>query len=125
MKRALVVCMALAMTVCLSGCILLVAAAAAGGVAWYMGEGAKTYPHGVKKVYGATLDALEKNSVAVALKSADNVSGLIEGKFADGKDLKVKFEAEGENVTKVKVRVGTMGDKDKTNFIFGQIDRYL
>jgi len=110
----------------LSGCIVVAAAGAgAAGVVWYRGAAEKSYPTGVIKTYDVTLEVLKANDIVVYEKGADATSGHIEGTLANGKKIKLDLSATGENVTKVKIRIGTWGDKDKTLFLFQKLDDRL
>ena len=125
MRRIWVLAVLVPVVVSLSGCILLAVGAGATGVVWWKGEASKSYPYAVEKTYNAAVKALEANNIVIYSKGADATSGKIEATLADGKKLKINLAPESEGVTKVKVRIGTWGDKDRSLFIFGEIEKRL
>jgi hypothetical protein len=125
MRRVGLSVFTLIVAVALSGCIVLAAGAAAGGVMYFKGEAEKTYPHSVEKVFNAAVAGLKDANISIYSKGYDSTSGKIEAVLADGKDLKINLRAEGENVTKVKLRIGTFGDRDRSMFIYEKIDKHL
>lgn len=125
MKQGALVLFAILLAAVFSGCIVLAAGAGATGVFYVKGEAKKSYPYGVLKVYNATLAALDSAKVVITSQAADETSGKIEGALADGKDVKIKLETAGTGVTEVKIRVGTFGDKGKSEFLFSKIDAKL
>lgn len=125
MKRVGLCLLVVAMALSLSGCILLVAGAAAGGVVYIKGVAEKTYPHSVENVYNATLAGLKDANIGIYSKGYDATSGSIEAVLADGKKVKITLKAEGDSVTKIGIRIGTWGDKDRSMYIFEKIDKRL
>ena len=125
MKRMLLLLMVVPVVMSLYGCILAAVAVGATGVIWWKGEAAKNYPYPVMKTYDATLAALKDAEIQVYDKGADAVSGKIEGVLQNGDKVHIKFDASGENVTKVRIRAGRWGDREKSEFNFGKIDKRM
>jgi len=125
MKRTWLTVVTMVVAASVSGCIVFAAAAGGAGVGYAMGKAEKQYAHGVEKTFDATLAALKEANVVVYSKGADATSGKIEGTLADGKKLTIDLKAAGQGVTKVKMRIGTWGDKDRYQYIFSLIDKRL
>lgn len=115
----------LSLVVALSGCIVLAAAAGGSGALYIKGAAKKSYPYGVERTFKATLAAVEDAGIVVYEKKYDQTSGQIAGNAADGKKLKVHFKALGDKVTEVKIRVGTLGDRARSEQIIEKIDARL
>ncbi len=111
-----------------SGCVWLVVAGAAGaaGLIYVKGEGKTTFPHDVETVFNAAVPALEEDmKVQVLDKAYDLTSARIDARRADGNNVKVRLHFEETNVTQVRVRVGTVGDKKWTQIFFGKLEGRL
>jgi hypothetical protein len=98
---------------------------ATAGTVYFMGSAEKTYQANVEKAYKAALDVFEDAGIAPYAKSIDATSARVEGTFTDGKTLKVTMKAVGANVTEVKIRVGTLGDVSRSNFIIEKMNKQL
>ena len=125
MKRATLILVILPLVVSLSGCIAAAVAAGATGVYYIKGAAEKTYPYDVEKVYNATLAALADADIQAYQKSADATVAKIEATLADGKRLIIDVETAATGMSKVRIRIGTFGDKDRSQFIFSKIDKRL
>ncbi len=108
-----------------AGCIVAAAAAGAGGVFYIKGVAKKTYAHPVRQTFDASVSALKSAGVVITMQNADATSGKIEGVFADGDKMKMEFKALGEGTTEVQLRIGTFGDKDRSQFIYSEVDKRL
>ena len=112
-----------ALTVC--GCPLLLvggaAAAGAGGALYYTGRLEQTLNHPLGKVHAATLKALAALELPVQQDSADKLVAVVESRFADGKKVHIELAAEGEKRTRVRVRVGDLGDKERAQKVLQAI----
>jgi hypothetical protein len=125
MKRMWLLLLVVPVIMSLYGCILAAAAVGATGVLYYQGKASKNYPHPVMKTYDVVLAALKDAEIQVCEKGADATSGKIEGILQNGDKIHIKFDASGEDVTKVSIRIGTFGDRQKSEFIFGKIDKRM
>ena len=111
-----------------SGCVGLVVAGAAGaaGLVYVGGEGKTTFPHDVDTVFNAALPALEQDMMVEVLDNAyDLTSGRIDAVRADGNKVKVRLYLKETDLTEVRVRVGTVGDKTWTRMFFGKLEGRL
>jgi len=102
------------------------AAAGAGGFAWYKGEARTTLAYDVPTVFKASEKVLEQDfKVRVFSRRYDATAGIIEAERADGKDIKVALKLTAENVTEVRVRVGTFGDKGWSKLFLDKLNSRL
>ena len=126
MKRIGMLLILLTLAVAASGCwIVLAGAAGATGVYYMNGVAEKSYPYAVEKTYDGVLAALKDGEITPYQKGFDATSGTIEATLADGKKLKIELKAMGDNVTRVRLRIGTFGDKDRSAEILAKIDKRL
>ena len=112
-----------------SGCWFLVGAGvgagALAGYSYVKGEGSKMYAGDARKCAEATGSALKKMNIVVVNSSCDKLAGEINARLRDDTAVAVYLKAEREDVTKVTIRVGTFGDKTRTEMIFKAIDEEL
>jgi hypothetical protein len=100
-----------------AGCVLFVAgagvAAGVGGAEYYRGELKQAYAAPMEKAWNASLAAAEKLKMKTTEKSIDNLdqNRVIKGSTEEGKDFQIALEALAKDVTRVKVRVGILGDE--------------
>ena len=118
-----------AATIGVGGCWFMVGAGVgAGALAGYeylKGEGTKMYARDVPTVKAAAEAALRKMKIVIINSACDDLTGKIAARLTDDTAVSIRLKAEPENITKVNVRVGTMGDKTRTDMIFKEIDGQL
>lgn len=122
---ALMVIVSLAMGC--SGCVALLvgAAAGAGGVAYVQGGLEKNVDHSVAQAYKASLAALKSLDMFVTSKEQDPHSAKIKAEASDGKSVTIDIESLTERSSKIKIRVGIMGDQERSQIILNAIQRRL
>lgn len=110
-----------------SGCVPLVigAAAGVGGYAWVKGELVHEVAAPAEKLHRAISRAMRDLKLAVYEDKGDRLSAKITAKFADGTDVNINVEAKTERSSTVKIRVGLLGDKEKSEMIFSAIKKRL
>jgi len=109
-----------------SGCFLLIGAAAgAGGYAYVKGTMQNTVYSTVREIHPASLKALEELGIFITDDELNVHSAKVEGEYADGKKVIVDIEALTERASKIKVRVGTLGDKERSNVIINTIVEHI
>ncbi len=110
-----------------SGCVplLIGAAAGVGGYAWVKGELVHELNVPVQKVHRAASRAMRDLKLAVYDDKGDRLSAKINAKFVDGTDININVEAKTERSAIVKIRVGLLGDKQKSEMIFSAIKKRL
>jgi hypothetical protein len=123
MKNALLAVLVLGIVSSLAGCLLIAGAGAAtGGVLYIKGAAVKTYPTTVQKAYDAMFAVLKEDKVPVYKQEVGAEIGKLEGTLSDGTTIKIDFKATGTQTTEVTIRIGTFGDKDRSNYYFEKLD---
>lgn len=119
--------LAVVLSVGLAGCVPLVigAAAGVGGYAWVQGELVQPINASAEKLHRAASRAMRDLKLAVYEDKGDRLAGKIVAKFADGTDVNIHIEAKTEYKSEIKIRVGVLGDKEKSEMIFSAIKRRL
>jgi len=100
-------------------------AGALAGYEYLKGEGTKMYARDVPTVKRAVEAAMRKMKIIVVNSACDDLTGKIAARLSDDTAVSVHLKAEPDHITKVSVRVGTMGDKTRTDLIFKEIDGQL
>ena len=100
----------------LAGCVALAVggAAGAGGVMYVKGRVVDKVNAPIEKAYNASLAMLASKKLPVNSKSADVAAAHIKSKYADDKEIWIDIEAITSEVCEIKVRVGVMGDQDRS-----------
>lgn len=99
-----------------------VAAGAAAGTYFFVkGNLKRNYEAPLEKVWKATLKSVEELKLATESKKHDAFGGEIKGKMADGTSYTIKLKRLGEKSTEVGVRIGTFGDRVKSEAIHDKI----
>ena len=111
----------------MGGCFLLVGAAAGGaaGVVYYEGWVEDTLDDNVGNVHAAARAALVDLKLPVSDDHVDALTGRLESEFADGKHVWIQLESAGPSLTKARIRVGVIGDKDRAMDILTRIRAHL
>ena len=79
----------------------------------------------VPEVHDAVLAGLDDLNMTPITVEVDKVSGLVDGMFADGMDYEIKYEAVAPKLTRVSIRCGLIGDKERATMLFRNIERNL
>jgi hypothetical protein len=127
--RALaIVCLLLAplTTGCAAALLGAGAAAGAGTYAYMQGEASETHPGGFDQVWTASLNAMRDMNFEVVDSTRDSLGGEIKARRpVDNDEVTLKVEPVGSDSTRVKVRVGVMGDEDESKRIQQRISTTL
>jgi hypothetical protein len=110
-----------------AGCIPLMVGAAAGvgGYAWVKGALVKDFDVPALELHKATISALKDLKVDITEDKSDRLSALVNGKFADGNKIVINIEAMTERTSRIKIRVGIIGDKDRSEMIYNAIKKRI
>ena len=115
-----------------SGCaapLLLVGGAGvgagAGGAIWYKGKLEGTVRGTIHEVRRATVDALKEHGLPILTGSRDGFVTKIESEISDGTQIWIKLSSVALSATKVSIRVGILGDQDKSSRIMETIKKKL
>ncbi len=111
----------------ISGCVALAvgAAAGAGGYVWANGRISFTTPHHISECHDAAIYALSDLKISVVGDTTDNLAGRIKGQTAAGDPVTIDLEPQAQNITKIDVRVGFWGEKEKARRVADAINRHL
>lgn len=125
-KRALL-SLILALCLLVSGCAAIVAAGAAGGagVVYYQGWLTDQVTATVPRTFDATKAGLQELKLPVNKARYDQIKGSVNSELSDGTNVYIKLKATEGGTTEVKIRVGTLGDKDASHRILRAIKRNL
>ncbi|WP_432799687.1 DUF3568 family protein [Poriferisphaera sp. WC338] len=128
-KRATAMLLAMILLV-MSGCgaVILAGAAAAGtgvGVAYYEGALRGHVNGDPIKVAAAAKEAVEEMKFTLVSDHADAAGGEVVARTAADKKVTISIEPEGDNISKVTVRVGFFGDETISRDIFDKIQSRL
>ncbi len=109
-----------------SGCLFLLAGAAAGAgtVAYINGELVKTYGEPYGRVWSAVDATVKGLGLRVESDQHDGMVGHIKAKRADGETVQISAERKGDKLTEVRVRTGLVKRADSQQ-IMDEIDRRL
>lgn len=109
-----------------SGCfILLGAAAGAGGYAYASGVLEKGYDIPMDQLQNATQQGFKDLKLVLESEDTDRLSAKYRATLADGNAVKVDLKALTEKTSKIRIRVGLIGDKAKSEMILNAIENYL
>jgi len=127
-KRLQLVAMLCCFIIGLSACsrkwaVIGAAAAAVGAGAYYYVKGdlKRNYEAPMDETWEATIKSVEELKLTVESQKHDGLSGVITGKTADEKGFEINLKRLGENLTEVGVRIGTFGDRAKSEAIHDKI----
>jgi hypothetical protein len=77
------------------------------------------------KTWEATIKSVEELKLTIESQKHDGLSGVIKGKMADEKSFEINLKRIGENLTEVGVRIGTFGDRVRSEAIHDKIHSNL
>jgi hypothetical protein len=121
---ALLCCFLIGLSACSRKWVVIGAAAAAVGAGTYYyvrGDLKRNYEASMDKAWQAAVTAVEELKLSVESKQHDALTGVIKGKMADGKSFSINLKRLGENLTEVGVRIGTFGDRVRSEAIHDKI----
>ena len=128
LARCKLLVLLLAVSLLAGGCVAIVAGVAGGAAAaiYVRGEGKAAFPHDVETVFNAAVAALEQDlMIPIVTKAYDVTNGRIDARRADDNKVKVRLKLIGANVTEVRVRVGTIGDKSWSEILLAKLESRL
>ena len=121
---ALICCLVIGLSACSRKWVILGGAAAAVGVGTYAyikGDLKRNYEAPIDKAWDATVTAVEELKMPIESKQHDAFSGTIKGNMADGKSFVINLKRLGETSTEIGIRIGTFGDRQKSEAIHDKI----
>ncbi len=110
-----------------SGCVAAPVGTGA-GVGTYSkmkGELTATYHEPLKEIWPKTLSAVKKLQLTFRKKEIDALGGTIEVRRSDSTLIKIRLTPRGDRDTSISVRVGTWGDREKSELVHNAIRKEL
>jgi hypothetical protein len=80
---------------------------------------------GIERVYQAVQESVGKLGLTTVMAEQDGVAAEVLARDAQGQNISIKLEAVGPDKTELTMRVGMLGDKNKSRVIFRQIQDNL
>ncbi len=121
---AVLCCFLIGLSACSKKWAIIGATAAAVGTGAYFyvkGDLKRNYEASMDKTWQATVKAVEELKLSIESQQNDAFGGVIKGKMADGKGFTINVKRLGENMAEVGVRIGTFGDRVKSEAIHDKI----
>ena len=129
MKRHLHSLSILSLLMFCSGCVAAPVGTGAGaGVGTYSKmnrELTATYHEPLKEIWPKTLSAMKKLQLTFRKKEIDALGGTIEVRRYDGTLIKIRLTPVGDRDTSIGVRVGTWGNREKSELVHNAIRKEL
>ena len=125
---ALLCCFLIGLSACSRKWAVIGAAVAAAGAGTYYyikGDLKRSYEAPMDKTWDATVKSVEELKLTTESTEHDAFNGVIKGKMADGKSFSINVKRLGENLTEVGVRIGTFGDRVRSEAIHDKIHSKL
>ncbi|HBO97089.1 MAG TPA: hypothetical protein DE315_03185 [Candidatus Omnitrophica bacterium] len=109
------------------GCVplLIGAAAGAGGVVWAKGGLEQNFDKSVDQLHRASLGGLRDIKCAVSSGQIRKHLAKIKFKFDDGQEGTINIKAMTERSSRLKIRVGILGDETKSQIVLNAILKHL
>lgn len=98
---------------------------ASGKVEYSWGELNATESAGIEKTYDASLKAVEELKLPIIQKGVDSMSGKIITRDVEDKKIIITLTAATGGMTKISIKVGTLGDEGKSKLIYEQIKKKM
>ena len=112
-----------------SGCAGLLlatgAAGGAGGAIYVMGKLKEDVNAPVPKVRRAAVAGLKDLGLPVLKDKGDQLTASLESEFADGKHVWIDIEAGDESSSQIGIRVGLLGDEQRSRRVLKAIRQHL
>ncbi len=120
----------LALAMAISGCAeaVLIGVGAAGGAGaalWSKGKMVEELDASFSRAHTASIAALNDLELPVNKDVKGGLKAKIESRFPDGKYVSIDIRAVTESSSKITVRVGTFGDKARSEKILGAIHQHI
>jgi len=125
---AVLCCLLIGLSACSRKWAVIGAAVAAVGAGTYYyvkGDLERNYEAPMDKTWEATIKSIEELKLTVESQKHDARSGVIKGKMADEKGFEINLKRMGENLTEVGIRIGTFGDRVRSEAIHNKIHSVL
>ena len=101
--------------------LLPVLGGCAGTAGYLQGEHSRVHAGAYERVWSASVSALTQMNIRVIKSEKDALSGAIWARRADDTSVQLRLEPTGTDTTRVKIRIGTFGDRDASEAIQARI----
>lgn len=110
-----------------SGCLALLAGAAGGtaGTVYVMGWLEDDIQAPVPKVRRAAVAGLKGMSLPILVDKGDQLTAKIESEFSDQKRIWINIESKDDSISHISIRVGMIGDEQRSRRILKALRRHL
>jgi hypothetical protein len=108
----------------LLGCARRDFAPPAGQVEWVRGELRATEEISLDKAWEASLAAVEDLEYGVKERRKDAMAGRVVAEQADGRDVRIQLDDQGEDLTQIRIRVGVFGDETVSRAVLERIRQH-
>ena len=129
MKRHPYLVLFLSLLMFCGGCVATPVSTGAGaGVGTYSNmnrELTATYNEPLKEIWPKALSAVKKLQLTFRKKEIDALGGTIEARRSDSTLIKIRLTPVGDRDTSISVRVGTWGDREKSELVHNAIRKEL
>ncbi len=104
-----------------SECPVAIVGGTAGAVNYVAGELKSTEEVYLDKAWTATQEAIDDLELIVTSKEKDSFDGKLIASGAAGKEIKARLKKKSEELTEIRIRVGTYGDQSLSRQILETI----
>jgi len=80
---------------------------------------------GIERVYQAVQDSIAKLGLTTVMAEQDGVAAEVLARDAQGQNISIRLEAVSTSRTELTMRVGMLGDKNKSRVVFREIQDNL
>ena len=80
---------------------------------------------GIDRVFRAVQEAVNKLGLTTIMAEQDGVAAEVLARDAQGQNINIKLEAVSTSQTELTMRVGMLGEKNKSRVIFREIQENL
>jgi len=109
-----------------SGCVAVLAAGAgAGTMAWIKGELIENVDASQSVTFAAAKKGLKSLGLPVDSEDEGQTQSVVKSSYGDGKKVTVVVEAFTDKASRIKIRVGFLGDRARSESILTSIKRHL
>lgn len=107
------------------GALLVGAAGGAAGTVYVMGQLKDEIHAPVPKVRKAAVAGLKGMGLPILVDKGDKLTATIESQFSDDKHVWITIESKNDSVSHISIRVGMLGDEQRSRRILEALRRHL
>ena len=92
---------------------------------YVMGYYTKSYAMPCAKAYDDVLRMLKVEKIVPYSKESGQTAALVQATLSDGRSLTIDIKATGTDTSSVSIRVGVLGDEERSNYFFEKLDKIV